>query len=467
MNWKNIFCVCLFLTPLCVAETIHVNWDGSGDYTTIQAGINAAVNGDTVIIADGTYTGDGNRDIDFGNGLAEGQTRAITVRSESGPETCIIDCQGSYSDLHRGFYFHNGADANSVIDGFTITNGYDYGGGGISCHLADPTITNCIITDNYANPYYYSSGPFGGGLYCWHSNPIIKNCVITENFAIMGAGIYNYYSSPTITNCTFSQNFAGYGAGMYNSNSSPIVTNCIFWETNSISGSEANTTLTYCNVKGGYLGLGNIDVDPLFVDPANGDYHLKSQAGSWDPISQSWMIDDVTSPCIDAGDPGSPIYPIEPSPNGGRINMGVYGGTVEASMTPDCMMLGSLYPGDPLYDEWDSVGSPECWCYPRQCHGDTDNVENTAGYYGFPPAHWVGTPDLGVLAFGYQKPNDDSEFGTFICADFDRTEHPAGYYGFPPVHRVGSPDLGILAFYYQKGDTDPEAPPADCLPGTL
>jgi len=87
--------------------------------------------------------------------------------------------------------------------------------------------------------------------------------------------------------------------------------------------------------------------DPLFAAPGrwdpngtpdnpnddfwgNGDYHLKSQAGRWDPNSKSWVTDAVTSPCIDAGDPMSPIG-LEPFPNGGRVNMGAYGGTAEAS----------------------------------------------------------------------------------------------------------------------------------------
>jgi hypothetical protein len=89
------------------------------------------------------------------------------------------------------------------------------------------------------------------------------------------------------------------------------------------------------NVEGGRLnwGAGNIDADPLLVDPANGDYHLKSQAGRWDPNSESWVQDDVTSPCIDAGDPLSPVM-YEPHPRGCIINMGAYGGTEEASKSP-------------------------------------------------------------------------------------------------------------------------------------
>jgi len=87
--------------------------------------------------------------------------------------------------------------------------------------------------------------------------------------------------------------------------------------------------------------------DPLFATPSRwdpnelvstpvddfwvkGDYHLKSQAGRWDPNAGTWVQDDATSPCIDAGDPNSPIG-LEPFPNGGRVNMGAYGGTAEAS----------------------------------------------------------------------------------------------------------------------------------------
>jgi len=77
---------------------------------------------------------------------------------------------------------------------------------------------------------------------------------------------------------------------------------------------------------------GCINQDPCLVDPMNHDYHLKSQSGRYDPNTQIWIMDDVTSPCIDAGDPNSPIG-YEPIPNGGIINMGAYGGTQQASMS--------------------------------------------------------------------------------------------------------------------------------------
>jgi predicted outer membrane repeat protein len=139
-----------------------------------------------------------------------------------------------------------------------------------------------------------------------------------------------------LLNCVISGNSALYfGGGIYGSNGNPTITNCIFWGDlpDEMFMSGGSPVVSYCNVKDGWLGEGNIDADPLFADPENGDYHLKSQAGRWDSISQVWVQDDVTSPCIDAGDPPNPVDQ-EPVPNGGRINMGVYGGTLEASKSP-------------------------------------------------------------------------------------------------------------------------------------
>ncbi|MHC4705384.1 MAG: hypothetical protein ACYTFQ_32980, partial [Planctomycetota bacterium] len=88
--------------------------------------------------------------------------------------------------------------------------------------------------------------------------------------------------------------------------------------------------IRFNDVQGGWQGEGNIDVDPLFADAENRDYHLKSETGRWDPASESWTTDDVTSPCIDAGDPAETVAD-EPAANGDRINMGAYGGTTQAS----------------------------------------------------------------------------------------------------------------------------------------
>jgi len=553
--------ICLFIVIPCQARIITVADDETADFNNIQAAINDANDGDTILVADGMYTGEGNRDIDFGG-------RAITVRSENGPNNCIIDCEGTYSDNHRGFYFHRGEDTNSVLNGITIINGYissDYiGGGAILCEYSGPTVTNCIITEN-------STDALGSAIYCVGSSPAITNNKITKNrsyvydgiviysyndenlnisgnmisdnyangtsfqvrvyiygsgaveiknnifvnnglelggylsnalvsnntfkdftdeydeFAIQIGGTSNHKNTVTIRRNVFSnfitnvqlshfgaisiggtgdavntgiiennafENIGGqaiylsgtgsariYGHvrnntfanskgsaiylggtseakvngyiinnrfmncgsfeigeyrlpairiggtgyvnifaecignliigtgmhglvpaieihGIYNSKQYAIfknntivnneqgiikgsnvnsleIVNCILWDnTESFHGVDKQE-IHYCDISEElYSGSnGNICLEPCFTDPCNSDYHLRSQVGRWDPNSQSWVQDDVTSPCIDAGNPGCPVGD-EPSPNGNRINMGTYGGTAQASKSP-------------------------------------------------------------------------------------------------------------------------------------
>jgi predicted outer membrane repeat protein len=135
----------------------------------------------------------------------------------------------------------------------------------------------------------------------------------------MGGGLYVENSNPILINCTFAGNSATYfGGGIYCNGGSPVLTNCILWgdTPDEISMFIGTLSITYSNIQGGFPGEGNIDAEPLFADAANGDYHLLT-----------------SSPCIDAGDPNSE-FTLEPEPNGGRINMGAYGGTPEASKSP-------------------------------------------------------------------------------------------------------------------------------------
>jgi hypothetical protein len=189
-------------------------------YLTIQSAINAAVDGDTVIVAPGTYTGPGNRDIDF-------LGKAITVRSADPNDPnivagIIIDCNGTQAEPHRGFYFHNGEDANSVVDGFTITKGYAEQGGGIFCYQSSPTINNCTLTGNSASS--------SGGMSCVYSSPIIVDCNISYNSAQWGHGGLSIYSNAiaTVKNCVITGNTAYVNAGLSCSgNGSHLITNSI------------------------------------------------------------------------------------------------------------------------------------------------------------------------------------------------------------------------------------------------
>jgi parallel beta-helix repeat protein len=316
---------------VCPATIITVDDDGTADFNKIQDAIDVASYGDTVQVAEGTYT----ENITLKNGVAV---------IGAGAENCIID-----GNLNGSVVTSNSCDPNTVLDGFTITNGsVTWGfvghGGMYNDDNSSPTVKNCIFKGNE-----------GGGMVNGDSKPVVINCIFSNNTAFFyGGGMLDANSSPEVINCTFSSNTATIGGGMYNwVNSNPIVRNCIIWaNTAGVEGDEIYNfdipdypsipVISYSDIAGcggsgagwnsslGTDGGGNIDADPLFADADANDFHLKSQAGRWDANSQSWVKDANTSPCIDAGDWATPIG-LEPFPNGGRINMGAYGGTAEAS----------------------------------------------------------------------------------------------------------------------------------------
>jgi hypothetical protein len=264
----------------------------------------------------------------------------------------------------RNWAWHGGGMYNSnsspTLTNCTFSMNAGFYGGGMYCSSSHPDLTNCLFTNNSTTippgVIVERSVDNGGGMYNYYSNPTLANCTISGNSSRYGGGIYNYDSHLILTNCTLAGNSAYEGRAMYNHGSSLSISNSILWNGGNEIYNYTSATITYSNIQGGWPGNGNIDVDPLFVNPGywadvndpniviepndleavwkavwiEGDYHLKSQAGRWDPVSESWVQDDVTSPCIDAGDPNSPIGH-EPFPNGGRINMGAYGGTPQAS----------------------------------------------------------------------------------------------------------------------------------------
>ena len=196
-------------------------WDGqSGPKATIQAALDAchADRGDKVVVAAGVYTGAGNVNLDFAG-------KALTLRSASGdPNDCIIDCNGSVGAPARGFYFHSGEGADSIVRGLTIRNGFAPtsnphagDGGGIVCALSSPTIERCRIINSHADN-------LGGGIYVYSANPTLDQCTLVENVAELGGGgMYNdRASAPLIVGCDFIANHAdadpndSYGGGVYN-----------------------------------------------------------------------------------------------------------------------------------------------------------------------------------------------------------------------------------------------------------
>ncbi len=222
---------------------------------------------------------------------------------------------------------------------------------------------NCVFTGNV-----------GMSIDHYRGRMVVSNCLFTGNTGgFFSSGINSWNKYVTVHNCTFSGNSSAYDGNALNLLAGGKVSNCIFWANDrpAIDGREQEIFVRYCNVQGGWPGEGNIDVDPDFVDPGywdqngtpedtdddfwvDGDYHLQSQAGHWDRESQTWMQDNITSTCIDAGDPNSPIG-TEPFPNGGRVNMGAYGACDKAGKSyfnkPVCeVILAGDINGDCVVD---------------------------------------------------------------------------------------------------------------------
>lgn len=189
------------------------------DCKTIQQAIDTAQNGDTVLVADGIYTGEGNRDIDF-------RGKAIVVRSENGYENCIIDCQGSEGDYHYGFFFRKEESRNSVLEGFTIKNGWliqtdcmeeDGSGGGILIY-SSPTIRNNKIINNRAS--------FGAGIHSEGSPLIVENIIESNEAARWGGGL-SLNGKETVMGNIICENVAKDGGGGIFSRQSGIYTTIV------------------------------------------------------------------------------------------------------------------------------------------------------------------------------------------------------------------------------------------------
>ena len=245
------------------------------------------------------------------NARNTGSAHGGGIFSELGSLT-IDNCTFSGNEADDGGGIYNKyLEATTIISNCTFSENTAYSntGGGIANEVSSITITNCIFLENEA---LTTSGAYrgGGAINNGSCNPTITNCIFSGNTTTdNGGAIHNTDADATITNCTFSGNDAAVNGGaiynevILNDSSFPIITNCILWGDSATTAgpeiyddTDCSSTVTYCDVQGGYSGTGNIDEDPLFVVVGN-DYRL--QAGP------------PSSPCIDAGDNDAPALPTE------------------------------------------------------------------------------------------------------------------------------------------------------------
>ena len=487
---------------VCVTREFRV----PDEYATIQAAIDATVvTGDAVIVADGTYTGEGNRALDFDG-------KSITVRSENGPEACIIDCELE----KRAFFFASGETAHARVDGLTIQNAPGAYGALYIKSGSNPTITNCVITGVDAAAYggaIFCKGPvsptimncrvYGNdlpavyldgqlyppypriigcefwdnhlGVFSYHDGcPIIDGCLIRENCswgimctdggiplivnstiarngegASQAGGISLDVHTATVAGCTITQNY-GYGISASGATSlaEMTVSDCQITENHgsfgggigvgdvslsarncTISGNTghptwggavacgsgvitiSNSTLwsngdqeisvgrdtqlsvSYCDIRGGWDGVENIDEDPLFVDPDGAD----DDPNTWEDNDYRFALD---SPCVDSGDNTLVAFDIADVDGDGntaeRTPTDAFGGArfVDVFITPDAGVADS-----PAYPDIVDRGAHEA----AFCFGDFDgdgqvglfDLAHFLGHYGMAnPTYYDGDLDL-------------------------------------------------------------------------
>ncbi len=291
----SVFFLVLAFSGNTHAKIVTVDDDGPANFTNIQAAIDSSVDGDIIEVRPGVYF----ENINF-------MGKNITLKSTDPTNSDIVNS----TTIDGVVYFRGTEDPNCTLSGFNI-DGYIWGKhthatishcllGAVFTPCApaisacDGTISNCII-----EPVYY--GCLAEIPEIWECHGLIENCTIIGRIEVCEGG------TCTLRNCIM-----------------PIIHVTVY--------PGATLNVSYCDVEGGLAGidsggtvnwgLGNIDADPLFVELAHRDAN-----GIWIEADYHLLPD---SPCIDAGDPMSPIGP-EPFPNGGIINMGAYGGTTEAS----------------------------------------------------------------------------------------------------------------------------------------
>ena len=360
-----------------------------------------------------------------------------------GIEFCTF-IENSANDSGGGMYNLTSTIINSCS--FTKNSSDKMGGGVFNC--SDSLLINCNYERNNSN--------YGGGLYNYSGHSAIYYSSFTENSADShGGGMYNNGSKSNTLNCIFFRNTANLGGGEFGNAGNPIITNCTFFENTGGIYQEGynckiynsiiwNNDLNlqgyiytyYSNIRGGWTfntPIGALDTDPLFADPENGDFHLKSEAGRWDPVNKVWVQDDVTSPCVDSGNRTDSVAG-EVWPHGNRVNMGAYGGTPDASLSlsnvgdiRDLDSNGGITLDDVLIltEVWDANYAPLKQDLDRSGNVDVNDLAYFNGNWSEDSNNIVPVIDLigeqyvtvgSELSFAVTAFDEDDDALTFIAA---------------------------------------------------
>ncbi|MBN1845385.1 MAG: hypothetical protein JW810_06845 [Sedimentisphaerales bacterium] len=255
-------------------------------------------------------------------------------------------CRFIRNSAYNGGGLCNGYYSQAILDDCRFIRNSATHGAGLYNDTSETLLNGCTFRANTA-------GNAGGGIYSQYSLLEARHCLFEGNsvdhpasWAGGGALFHFAQVQATVANCTFAANASpagnALGCNSYLQGEPSVIrlTNCICWDGGDEiwNGDDSELSVTYSDIQGGWPGPGNRDVDPYFADPDGGDHHLQSQAGRMLPTALGWVRDAATSPCIDAGDPATPIG-WESFPHGGIVNMGAYGGTAQASKS---------YFGEPL-----------------------------------------------------------------------------------------------------------------------
>ena len=255
-----------------------------------------------------------------------------------------IEKNTGYDDHAGGIAIHGtGTITGNIFDGNVVgadkDNNYSWGWGGAILIFADHSVTTEVTLSH--NIYRNNRAPSHGGAVFVDDGAKVRmehELLYNNTSKESGSAIYvdeldNIPSFLYMDNCTVSDNSTdGGAAALFVQASITNVQNCIFWNNGKdfeiVDG--GSLTVTYTLSQQGFTGTGNISFNPLFANAATGDFHEQSTSGRYNPATGLFVNDSANSPAIDAGNPASD-YSNEPSPNGGRVNMGCYGNTAEAS----------------------------------------------------------------------------------------------------------------------------------------